>query len=576
MHTLALSSSDSRRTAQTLLLAGLAGYWLIFVHAGWFNHGGTGVYLPYNLLAWCVVSGLCAGFWLLRPGSQPLDIGMSGVLLAVGATLMTLPLLWSPTAEAVSYALPRMVGLWAGMVFWLTLRQCRFSVPQKLLLLYCLAGSGIVEAGIVFTELYGPSGWLPVSWQWLLEKYGRYAVGVFQQANVTASFMATGLAISLFLLGYRDATLDGVRAERFRVGGLSAAVVLLTAALVLVRSRTGWLAGILVIGCVFTVLSTARFRHAGQHHRLLWLLPLTGVILGVGLMNVTVMQALNMHDGSNHQRLLTLYHTIQYVSHHPFLGYGAGTYEGYYQAYLAALPGGNPGAEVMEHPHNELLYQYAEGGIPALTGALLWCGLYFLLWRQVSSVLQAGTLVALLPILLHVQVEFPLYYSVPHWLALLTLLRLAEQETEARRVSRRWAFPAVSFQLAMFSLALYGAVLSFQGYQTGTLLARFEASELTPEEAEILPALPVPWVFRLRYEQDLTLLRLVSFQSTPDNTSLRAFTEENARWLSVLVSRERYSNQIAVLRYLKEPEQAAYWQKQATLMLPWEKSFRTY
>lgn len=565
---------NRQKQAQRVLLAGLTVYWLAFVHIGWSNHGGTGLYLPYNPLSWSYIFLLCVLFWMIRSPHALITFSLKSTLFVAGAAFMSLPVFWSPTPESVSYALPRIAGLWAGVLVWLTLRQCHFSTLHKTFLLYCLACAGIIESMIVLLELYGPSTWLPAVWQQLLEKYGRYGVGVFQQANVTASFMATGLASSLFLLGLKEATISDTRMEMFRRGVLAVGVLTLTAALTAIYSRIGWLGGILAIAGIYCLLTCRRFHDKAHNQKWLILLPFIGVIAGLLLMKVSVTQAFQIHAGSNHQRLLTLYYTLRYISHHIILGYGAGTYEGYYQAYLASLPGGNPGLEVMEHPHNEFLYQYAEGGIIATIGILCWVVLYFDLWRKAKNIFQVGAMVIMLPILLHTQVEFPLYYSVPHCLALLTLLRLSDEEHTIRYAAADKRFYPRIASIAMFLLTFYCSLVSCQLYTTGALLDKFENGELTGADASHITDLHVPWVARLRYDQDLTLLKLVQFREDPNPDLLRQFTTENAKWLSVLASRDLYSNQISVLTYLNEHGQATYWQNVARRTLPWEDEFQ--
>ncbi|HCB2860391.1 PglL family O-oligosaccharyltransferase [Klebsiella aerogenes] len=557
--------------AGTVLLAGMGGFWLIFVHLCWPNHGGWGTDLPGNLLAWSFVSALSALFWCILPGSQRITTHSSLPWLLAGAVLMSLPLLWSPSSATFYYALPRIAGLWAGLAFLLTLQQCRFSPAQVRFLLYCLTGAGLVEAVIVLLELYGPNAWLPLTWQKLIHQYARGGVGVFQQVNVTASFLAMSLSTALLLLGMRSAAFASRQAEYVRRGALACTIILASAMLTTIYSRTGWLGGMLVVGGIFIIFTSGRFHEKGQFRWLLILLPVTGIIIGLGLMNLSVFQALETHEGSNAQRLLTLRYTFVYALQHPFIGHGAGTYEGYYQSWLASLPGGNPGGEVMSFPHNELLYQYAEGGLIALAGALCWCVMYLRLWWKAKTLLQAGALMAMLPVLLHSQLEYPLYFSVPHWLALLLLLSLADSPSSDKQISGRNTLSILVHPL-MLMIMLYASVTSFQAYYSGQTLDKFETNELTdPEE---ITSLTVPWVHHLRYEQDLTLLRLIRFQSNPDKASLQAFLRENQLWISVHPWAPLYVNQITVLRFLHQDAEVGRWLMQARLTLPWKPQFQ--
>lgn len=565
-------SAEQRRLqiAQSVMLGGLAIYWLFILPLPWDNSGGWGDDLPYNFLAWCAISGLSAAFWLISPPGFPLTGTPGGKVLFTGAILMTLPLLWSPTVATAGNAATRLVGLWAALAFWFTLRQCHFSAKQRRILLYCLAIAAVVEAGLVLAELYLPPGTLPEPWDKFTQKFGRGTVGVFQQVNVTASFLATGLATSLFMLGLHEARLPVRGQEIARRYFLMFACVLLPAVLVLIYSRIGWLGGIVVIAGLFYLFSSGDRRGEAKNQYLLIVLPLTGIALGVLLMNMSLAEALDKHNGSNHQRLLTLYYSLRYAFHHPLIGYGAGTYESSYQNFLAALPGGNPGHELMAHPHNELLYQFTEGGIVALAGVLLWGGLYLYWWRESTSVMQRGALICMLPVLLHTQVEYPLYYSVPHVLALLIMVYIAEPEVSAHRGKKRSAFRYLS-QAGMLLLSVYGTVTSYQAFNAGRVLDKFEIQALSSPES--ITTLSVPWFQTLRYRQDLSLLRLIRFRYAPDTDSLVSYVQENTLWLSAHTWPRMYENQIAVLQYLGRQQQAQQWEEKAHRTLPWEKAF---
>lgn len=554
-----------------IILGGLTFYWLLFLHVGWKNSGGWGSDLPYNLLGWGFILSLCTLFWFFFSDNLIANIGVTGKYIVIGAALMTLPMLWSPTFAAFINALPRMMGMWGGLLFWGSLRQCRFSSRQRTWLIYCLAGAGMIEAAIVLIELYAHPAWLPAIWQTIVAQFGRYATGVFQQVNLTASFLATGLAAVLLLIGLRAARLENSTREKWRMALLAVGCVLITAVLTLASSRTGWLAGLAVVACLYYLLNFSPFRQQGHQQPLLLALPLIGVLIGLALMPYSAHHALLMHQGSNHQRLLTLHYTFLYAIQHPVFGYGAGTYEGAYQHYLAMLPGGNPGHETMSHPHNELLYQYAEGGFIALAGALVWLGLVVRVWRKADSVLYRGIVICMLPIMLHTQLEYPLYYSVPHYLALLMLLALAEKD-EPQTPDNMSRFSPSLIRFSMLLLTFYGALVSFQSYRVWQTLERFEASSLA--DPEVITALNVPGVMRLRYEQDRTLLRLFRFRHEKDLGSLREFSEENAIWMSVHAWPVLYQNQISVLHYLNDAKSVAMWQEQALRTFPWDKRFQ--
>ncbi|WP_370612213.1 Wzy polymerase domain-containing protein [Klebsiella aerogenes] len=556
--------------AKRIFTAGLAMYLLFFLHVPWNNSGGWGSDLPYNLLGWGYIFILSAAFWLLSSVKR-LQIGATGILLISGACLMTLPLLWSPSSASVYNALPRIGGMWGGVFFWLTLRQCQFNKHQSIWLLYFFAGAGFIEAVIVLMELYGPVTWLPTVWRQLMMSCGRDAVGVFQQVNVTASFLTMTLGAILYLLVYPSMILNKKRWIYIQLL-LSLAAIVVTAAVTVIYSRTGWLSGICIVICLNYLFYFSRFKNTGQCKYLLWVLPVCGVGVGLYLMPLSVNQAMMAHEGSNHQRLLTLYYVFKYTHLHSLLGYGAGSFEGTYQHYLAALPGGNPGKEMMEHPHNELLYQYAEGGGIALAGVLLWAGMLGRLWKRSDCRLTYCTLICMLPVLIHCQFEFPFYYSAPHYFIFLILLCIADSgKQEAEPVTDKGALIHYAIRIGMLMIAFYGAVVSFQSFRVWATLDQYERGVLAYPER--ISNLNVPWVMKLSYDQDMTLLRLFRFEHNHDISSLREFTRENAVWISVHAWVPLYQNQIAVLKYLNDAPGVAVWEEKAKRTFPWEKSF---
>ncbi|WP_183130051.1 pilin glycosylation ligase domain-containing protein, partial [Serratia plymuthica] len=99
------------------------------------------------------------------------------------------------------------------------------------------------QALIVLLQLFAPA----IAQLWIPSGNPR-AFGIFQQPNVLASFIATGLALALASFVLPGFQLLEPRAERWRRRALAVALVLLPMVLVWVQSRTGWLAGALVLG----------------------------------------------------------------------------------------------------------------------------------------------------------------------------------------------------------------------------------------------------------------------------------------------------------------------------------------
>lgn len=568
----------SGRVAQIWTMAGLALYWLVLMHLPITNYGGWGTDLPLNLLSWATVGGIITGCWLLTPVARIRTSYIFWLWLA-GAVMMSLPVLWSPSVAARLNALPRIAGMWGGILLYLTILQLRCQIRMMQMTLMLLAGAGMVECIWILSELYLPLSWLPTTAQALVTHYGRYGVGSFQQANVTSSFLALSLGCMLILTGLSSATSSLCWLECVRRGTMAVGLVLTSTVLVLLKSRTGWLGGLSMVVIVILLFSSKRFRHEGCRRGWLILFPAIGFCIGLMLLNVSILEALHQHDGSNHQRWITLVQTVRMSKIHPILGDGAGTFQGAYQNFVAGLPGGNPGREMMNFPHNEIIYQYVEGGIPALIGVLLWIVAGGLLWRQCVSALQRGLLLCMAPVLLHTQLEYPLYYSVAHWLAIVLLAAMAdrpvdEMSTAVTSVNMSSGvigvlnISTIVGRYLFAAFGIYGMIMSLQSLITGQVLGRFENNALNnPEE---ITQLHIPWLMKQRAEHDRALLWLIRYRELPDIDYLTRFINENKIWLSINADDAMYRNQIEVLHYLHRDEEARLLQRKAQLMFSWE------
>lgn len=218
------------------------------------NPGGIGLALPFNLLIYGGAALLMILCWRAPLLRYAIITPTSRAILAA-CLLLALPMFFT-RSEWQSGALWRIAGLFAGAGFYFTWLQVRMSVAQRHAVLYLLLFAVVLQALIVWLQLFAPQ----IAQDWIPSSSSR-AFGIFQQPNVLASFIATGLALALaaFMLpGFR---MVQPRAECWRRCALAVALVLLSMVLVWVQSRTGWLAGILVLG-LFVLCFGRRYSQA--------------------------------------------------------------------------------------------------------------------------------------------------------------------------------------------------------------------------------------------------------------------------------------------------------------------------
>lgn len=578
--------ADRRQTLLQFMAASFICTWLcLLLHIPQYNAGGgEGVWLPWNILAWAVAMTVMLLTALLAPAGR-LVITPLARLLFLAVALLTLPVMWCPHPEWIIYSLPRLYGLWGGALFYLALLQCRFSHRTKRLFLWCVSFATLVQGLAVLAGLYYPTLLSPLS-QIFLKTGGRQSLGIFQQVNVTASFLATGLALSLALF-YRQCagcSARGNRVQASRLFRLKAAYLLilmtcLPCVLVLTRSRIGWLGGLTVyIVAIATAVLTARRQRdrtrglSGWCPAAIALFPLAGIVAGLLLMDCTVAQAID-HGGSNHQRWLTLKVTWEMIRQHPWAGWGTGSFIMQFQHYIATYRHPNPSRELMGHPHNEILYVWMEGGVVALAGLMVAGGAVVMLLKTNGSPARRLMAVSMLPVLLHTLVEYPLYLSVPHALTLLLVALSLDRSgqragpavpgtrvTGVRETARAGLRCVIVTGCVWMLGSLHGA------YRVNALLSRFEAGQLA--QGRTIPAADVPWMLRSRYEADRLNLELEAYNRSGDLRLLRDYVRDNAHWLRTHTDPDNYAGQVDVLHYLHRDAEACRYTAEGKQLFP--------
>ncbi|MEX1057856.1 MAG: pilin glycosylation ligase domain-containing protein, partial [Natronospirillum sp.] len=421
----ALSRPSPQHRRALYFLCGLGALYGLGVHLTLPNVGGIGLVLPSNIFTWLFFA-LPLGIGLYHAADQGyLKFSTTTVWLALAAVLLTVPVLYPHAAPRD--AVTRLVGLWAGWLFLVLLQQFTFTSAHRAWLLKLIVLGVTVQALLGYGQylLFNADNWL----HYLVAPHR--PVGVFQQPNVMASFLATGLAISAYWLLHPVTS----RVQLWRLRGFSQAIdrrylllcipVTTLPLLVVLSSRTGWLA---VLVLVLLMLPYA-LRRESRGLVLGWLLS---VLLGVGA-GFALAQV-----GGDTERVAAKATTADparqdlyqqawdMFTEQPWVGHGLGRFESAYVAFGArqqALDAEYPSIlPNSSHPHNEILFWLAEGGVLALLGLLVVGAVAVrLVWRQPPGLRTAG-LMLLLPIALHSQLEHPFYLSTVHWLTLIMVL----------------------------------------------------------------------------------------------------------------------------------------------------------
>ncbi|MGX1960557.1 Wzy polymerase domain-containing protein [Serratia proteamaculans] len=528
-------------------LFGLAAFYcLIAMHIYWPNRGGSGFYLPWNL-----VGGIFIALTILgaMPFSRP-PLAVSGFFnrLALGGLILFLPLLWAQQPW-LSEALPRLIGLVLGVMAYFALLQIPLDRLWRRRLLTLLLAAAVIEAlfGLVQYCLLQPGNWIGYN------SLKNRPYGIFQQWNLMASFMATGLALALYLLSNR-------RPLSHSLQGLSTSILVLAPLLlVVIASRVGLLAALLLSPLQLWMLFRINRRRAATA----LLLLVAGV--GSGLLLVLINGATRAVTVAEpiFYRLAYWQEALRMIAERPWFGWGYGHFQHDFLHHFYTTHSSGMESVAISHPHNEILLWGIEGGLLSLSGIAIVCwGLWRLLQRTRSLPLRPAPWMAALPILLHMMVEYPLYLSAAHAVLLLVILRSGD----VRRSLRLPLRPQQTLRLFTGITAVLMLPYLLNGLHSARIITAVEKTGLRQFGPMSQVLAPTPW--QVRYDYDVQLQRLLQYPQTRDAITLLNYRQWAENEIRVRPDANIYINLIAVSRLLQQPQRAADLQRQAHRLFP--------
>lgn len=533
-------------------LFGLAAFYcLIAMHIYWPNRGGSGFYLPWNLVGGIFIALTILGAMLF---SRP-PLAVSGFFnrLALGGLILFLPLLWAQQPW-LSEALPRLIGLALGVMAYFALLQIPLDRSRRRRLLTLLLAATVIEAlfGLVQYSLLQPGNWIGYN------SLKNRPYGIFQQWNLMASFMATGLALALYLLSNR-------RPLSRSLQWLSTSILVLAPLLlVVIASRVGLLAALLLSPLQLWMLFRINHRRAAAA----LLLLVTGV--GVGLLLVMINGATRAVTVAEpiFYRLAYWQEALRMIAERPWFGWGYGHFQHDFLHHFYTTHSSGMESVAISHPHNEILLWGIEGGLLSLSGIAIVCwGLWRLLQRTRALPLRPAPWLAALPILLHMMVEYPLYLSAAHAVLLLVILRSGDVRRRLRLPLR----PQQTLRLFTGITAVLMLPYLLNGLHSALIITAVEKTGLRQFGPMSQVLAPTPW--QVRYDYDVQLQRLLQYPQTRDATTLLNYRQWAENEIRVRPDANIYINLIAVSRLLQQPQRAADLQRQAHRLFPHDMRF---
>ena len=537
-------------------LLSLGGLFLLAMHYFQHNPGGAGLALSFNAMSWIPFSFAIA-FGLLEICRQKIwrYSRLTLVLLASGI-LLTVPIFYSNAT--VAEALNRLLGLWAGLLFFIGLQQFSFSHRQRQLMLWLLMAAVWLEA------LFGWYQYLVIAPGNAIgyDPLENRPYGIFQQPNVMASFLATGLVLSAYLL----ARIPMYRGKwSWQQGLLLLTPVVTIPLLVVLSSRTGWLGAVVGTGLMLPYLR----RFAAKAQWRMWLLMVAlGLSVSWNLGSTTGWAPKEERLSLESARAIHIPQAFRMFLKQPLAGYGYGTFEPAYITQTAKWHQADPeqpyGLAALDHPHNELVYWAAEGGIIPLLALLLAAAAVLLKVRKAPGGTRLALVGLFFPITLHTQLEYPFYHSLVHWVGFILLIYWVDN------LSAKYYKLRINYVLAIRLLVLllpatvsgYMATTLYSGY----LLTKYETTQ--PVNIDYLERVNNPWAWKNRFEWDLYLTQLRLGAATGN----RELISDYIRWASQKAASwprpALYQNLIAAYQYLGNKERAEQIRQEAIFLFP--------
>ncbi|MGV3001177.1 PglL family O-oligosaccharyltransferase [Vibrio sp. E150_018] len=524
------------------------------------NPGGAGLALSFNSTTWLALS-VSFGIGLYAIANQRvLRITSLTIVMFIACIILTLPIFYS-TAN-VQDAMLRLIGLWAGWLLLLILHQYPLSIKQKQTLLLLIVGAVCIEAAYsYFQYLFLEPG---NSFGYNTEQNRPFAI--FQQPNVTASFLATGLAIGSYLLARQSQT--NVQLHKVFSGLLLLMPIITIPLLWVLASRTGWLGA--TVSAVLLIPYLAKF--LPKRMMSLWLISIiVGLAGGYTLAttnggNELIAKKSNLES----PRRYTFPQTLDMVIEKPLTGYGYGQFEPAYMVYTARQhqlnPDYHPGLPSMDHPHNEILYWAVEGGIVSVLGLLIAALIVFRKVRKSPSGTRLALIALFFPIVLHTQLEYPFYHSAIHWIIFVILIYWVDQLTSQYKVV---SFSKITKSLlSVFSLLIpiITAFFMITALHTNYVLSRFEYTR--PINPDLLNQVTNPSVWKDRFDWDVysTQLNIGLHLDNPE------YIQPYIDWATQVIKRKPraafYSKLIVAYQGIGDDRKAEEIRKEASFLFP--------
>jgi O-antigen polymerase len=513
---------------------------MVFMHIVLPTPGGIALYLAPNILGWIFISLLIAsGFWQVIHNKKIIYSNVQ-LLLLVGVLLLFIPFFYD---NLISYfALPRLLAIVAGLLLLFSLTQLRLNDQNKVVLLLLLLLGISIEAIIGLIQLFiltpfdfQLTGYTPL--------FGR-PYGSFTQPNVMASFLASGIALSLFLLLPHNAKLYTEKLKLVIYPCLFFCVLLI----ITLQSKTGYLGAIIVI-----LSLTPIFIKYPNIFRKSILIIIFGIISGI--ISMQMLQETNRGKSlySDMHRADIYKVASKMFIEKPFLGYGYGGFEkSYLEFHLEEMKTDKKLTAPMQklkHPHNEILFWAVEGGIVTIVALLIFSYAYLSLFKGYSYTTALPIFALVIPILLHTQTEFPFYHSIVHWVYFIILIWLTEHSLTKQKLRTIAINHTVLLKIIAITLPIITSVFMLTSIHTALKMEQFKISN--NKDVNSVNSIINTLVWQDYFEVTLYNHKLQNGFKQKDPKALLEYIQWGNQFAQHTPSKELYTNMTLALKTLE-------------------------
>lgn len=520
--------------------------------------GGSGLESSFNTFSWIPITVFIGLSLMLLSVRGYLLYSALTVSLAVCALLLLIPAFYPHSQDPMIVG--RIYGLLAGLLFFLGLQQLELNESLVKRLLVLVIASIWIEAILGWFQhaVLLPEGLLGFGHS------DTRPLGIFKQPNVMASYMSSGLVLSGFMLPFYKDMLN--KAERGFAIACLLTPLLVVPMICLLNSRVGWLGA----GIGALLILPYLYSRGGGRIAAGWLmLLLLGLLVGTLMLGQTAggFSTAIAKAGIDAARSEIYPATIRLILENFLFGVGYGNFEpsfNLFAAELYVLGLAGPMVANLDHPHNEILFWAAEGGVLSLA-ALLWAAYLVLM-----TVFRARTdyrlaLIALFfPLVLHTQTEFPFYHSAVHWILFIVLIFVAD--FYGNEIRRKKFEPNLLVYVAAVLIPLGTAAFMISTLQAGAILWRYEYDPNAPPDSVLSIRNPMVWRERIMF--DVLGRAMFMGLSQGDTSQVMPFIEYAEESLREHPRRNRYQDLILAYQILGQDNEANRIRREAEFRYP--------